>query len=176
MKQSKLMSFVETFLSTIIGLGVALTTQLVVFPLFGWNPSLATNLAITAIFTIVSIARQFLVRRLFEALHIRTPLSPAMQAVIAERHRQQASEGWDNAHDDDHAHGELAQAGAAYLVSGAGKQFWASRIWPWAQDWFKPDTIRPRRDLVRGLALGLAELERFDRTKKSPKQKQAEAA
>jgi hypothetical protein len=41
---------------------------------------------------------------------------------------------------------------------------WA--IWPWAKTWWKPDLRNRRRDLVRGLALGLAELEKFDRTKK----------
>lgn len=166
MRQSRLMSMLETVLSTFIGLAVALATQMVVFPLFGWSPPLATNLAITAIFTLVSIVRQFIVRRLFEALHIRQPLSPAMRAVIAERHRQIEVEGWDIKHDDDHGRGELARAGAAYLIAGAGSPISGKKLWPWSAEWWKPDTIRPRHNLVRGLALGLAELEKHDRTRK----------
>jgi hypothetical protein len=47
---------------------VALATQIVVFPLFGLTVSLGDNLMIGAIFTAVSIARHFVLRRLFEAL------------------------------------------------------------------------------------------------------------
>lgn len=166
MKQSKVMSFIETGLSTLIGLAVALATQIIVFPLFGWNPTISTNLAITAIFTVVSIVRQYLVRRLFEKLHIRHPLSPGMRAVAAERNRQKDSEGWSHEHDDAHERGELALAGAAYLISFAGFPELARKVWPWSHEFWKPDEIRPRRDLIRGDALGLAELEKFDRTKK----------
>ncbi len=48
--------------------GVAVLTQLLVFPLFGLHTTLAENLMIGAIFTVVSIARSFALRRLFEAL------------------------------------------------------------------------------------------------------------
>lgn len=63
--QSKKMSFVETCASTAIGYLVALATQLAVFPLFGLSVSLTDNLWIGAIFTVVSIARGYAVRRLF---------------------------------------------------------------------------------------------------------------
>jgi hypothetical protein len=170
------MSFLETALSTVIGLVVALGTQLLVFPLFGFNPPLGTNLAITAIFTVVSIMRQFMVRRLFEALHIRHPLSPFIKAVIAERARQVDHEGWDSAHDNGHPQGDLAQAGAAYLIGprrftmtdyemDEGEIPISGRLlWPWRVDWWKPQGFR--RDLVRGCALGIAEGERFDRNRK----------
>lgn len=44
--------------------------------------------------TMISIARSYVLRRLVEALHIRRPLSPFMQAVIAERYRQVEVERW----------------------------------------------------------------------------------
>lgn len=167
MKQSRLMSFLKTTLSTFIGLVVALTTQLLVFPLFGFHPSLPENLIITAIFTVVSIARQFVVRRLFEALHIRRPLSPFVQAPIAERFRQIEVEGFDASHDDDLKTGELAAAGATYAFNqwlprndATGMPLW----WPWSMDWWKPEG--GRRDLVKAAALILAEGERFDRQRK----------
>ena len=48
-----------------IGYGVALVSQLVVFPIFGINVPLSTNLAIGACFTVISIARSYIVRRVF---------------------------------------------------------------------------------------------------------------
>jgi|TARA_R110000803_G_scaffold182277_1_gene244600 hypothetical protein len=71
MKQSKFMSLIESLLNVAIGYVVAVVTQLVVFPNFGLDVSLSDNLLIGAFFTVVSIARSFAVRRLFEAIHIR---------------------------------------------------------------------------------------------------------
>lgn len=65
MKQTKTGSLLEVLVSTVIGYSVALAAQLLVFPLFGWTPPLAANLAIGAIFTVVSIVRGYAVRRLF---------------------------------------------------------------------------------------------------------------
>lgn len=69
--QSRRMSLVETFANVAIGFAVALTAQRLVFPLFGWTPSLEQNLGIGAIFTGVSIVRSYCVRRLFEWIGIR---------------------------------------------------------------------------------------------------------
>ena len=68
MKQSRAMSLVEATVNVVVGYGVAVLTQLLVFPLFGLHTTLAENLMIGAIFTVVSIARSFALRRLFEAL------------------------------------------------------------------------------------------------------------
>lgn len=67
--QSRLMSGVETAVSTGIGFAVALLTQILVFPLFDLHPSLGENIAITWIFTGVSLLRGYVVRRLFARLH-----------------------------------------------------------------------------------------------------------
>lgn len=69
--QSKKMSFVEACVSTLIGYVVAIAAQLVVFPLFGIQVSLAQNLSIGAVFTAVSIARGYAVRRLFNMMGAR---------------------------------------------------------------------------------------------------------
>jgi hypothetical protein len=68
MKQSRAMSLVEATANVVVGYSVAVLTQLLVFPLFGLHTTLAENLMIGAIFTVVSIARSFALRRLFEAL------------------------------------------------------------------------------------------------------------
>ena len=68
MKQSKKQSLKETVISTFIGLAVSLLTQIVVFPLYGMEVSFNQNIQITIIFTAVSIARGYLVRRYFNNL------------------------------------------------------------------------------------------------------------
>ena len=70
MRQSRRMSLVESLFNVAIGYGVAVTTQIVVFPLFGLEVSLSDNLAIGGLFTLVSIARSYAVRRLFEAIRV----------------------------------------------------------------------------------------------------------
>ena len=52
-----------------IGYGVALAAQLLVFPLYGMEVSLSQNIQIGAIFTVVSIARSYAVRRVFNRVH-----------------------------------------------------------------------------------------------------------
>ena len=69
-KQTRKASMVETVLNTALGFGVALTAQIVVFPWFGINIPLSSNFLIGAIFTVVSIARGFVLRRLFESLRV----------------------------------------------------------------------------------------------------------
>lgn len=162
MKQSRLMSMLETLLSTATGFGLSLFLQWLILPyLVGVPIALHTNFAFAGVMTVASLVRGFVLRRVFEALHIRRPLSAFMQAVIAERFRQIEQEGWSTDHDDRHARGELAQAGAAYLVHAGTQSGTPPHDWPWSGDWWKPAGYR--RDMVRGVALGIAEGERFDR-------------
>lgn len=70
--QSKKMSLLETCASTAIGYAVAILTQVLVFPLFGLTVSLSQNMAIGAIFTVMSIVRGYCVRRLFNRIGLRT--------------------------------------------------------------------------------------------------------
>ena len=72
MKQSRLMSLVESVVNVIVGYGVAVLTQILIFPIFGLHTTLAQNLKMGAIFTIVSIARSFALRRVFEAIRMRS--------------------------------------------------------------------------------------------------------
>ena len=69
------MSLVESVANVAVGYGVAVATQALVFPLFGLDASLAQNLQIGLIFTLVSIARSYCLRRLFEAIRVRQLLS-----------------------------------------------------------------------------------------------------
>ena len=67
--QSRAQSLLEAFLNTASGFALSLLTQWLVFPWFNLHPSLRENLALTAIFTIVSIVRSYIWRRLFNHLH-----------------------------------------------------------------------------------------------------------
>ncbi len=69
MKQSRTMSLVESLANVVVGYGVAVVTQLSVFPWFGLSTHFSDALAIGAIFTVVSILRSYLLRRAFEAIH-----------------------------------------------------------------------------------------------------------
>lgn len=172
MKQSKSMSLLESSINIGVGFGISLSAQMVFLPMIGVSINHTQNFIFACIMTVISLARSYLLRRLFEALHIRVPMSPFMLAVIAERQRQPAVEGWDAAHDDGHKPGELARAGAAYAIYATSHVVekkssnvfaLALQVWPWTNDWWKPTGFR--RDLVKAGALILAEGEKFDRTK-----------
>ena len=68
MRQSRRMSLVESLANIVVGYGIAIATQMVVFPLFGLRASLAENAAIGGVFTVVSILRSYWMRRLFDRL------------------------------------------------------------------------------------------------------------
>ena len=70
MKQSRRMSLVEAVANVVVGYGVAVVTQILVFPVFGLQTTLAQNLKMGAVFTLVSIARSFALRRLFERIRV----------------------------------------------------------------------------------------------------------
>ena len=95
-------------------------------------------------------------------LGIKTP--EILSEIAKERTRQIDTEGWTQEHDDAYLHSELAIAGAAYALSGAGwEKTAAAELWPSVFDYsmFKPKNHR--RDLVRAAALIVSEIERLDR-------------
>ena len=69
--QSKAMSFAEAVSNVVAGYGIALLTQMALFPTFGLHLAMTENALIAGVFTIVSLVRSFLLRRLFEMLRVR---------------------------------------------------------------------------------------------------------
>jgi hypothetical protein len=65
------MSFVEAITNVVAGCFLALLTQILLFPIFALRLTLAENMAIAAVFTIVSIIRSYVLRRLFESIRLR---------------------------------------------------------------------------------------------------------
>lgn len=66
--QSIRLSIIETWTSTIVGYGLAVLTQMLVFPLYGLTVPVRGNLQIGAIFTVVSLIRGYVLRRVFNAI------------------------------------------------------------------------------------------------------------
>lgn len=68
MTQTRIGSLIEVVFNTLIGLFVAFASQLIVFPLVGLHGiPLSTNFEISAYFTVISVARSYIVRRWFNA-------------------------------------------------------------------------------------------------------------
>lgn len=67
MYQTRLSSFVESMMNVAIGYGVAIASQIVIFPMFGIHVGLKTNLWIGVWFTGVSLIRSYVIRRWFNA-------------------------------------------------------------------------------------------------------------
>lgn len=65
MRQSRKGSLTESIVNTMIGFWIGVGAQWAVFPLFGMSPSFAQNCGIAVCFTIVSIVRSYVLRRLF---------------------------------------------------------------------------------------------------------------
>ena len=66
--QSRAGSLVEATTNVLVGYGLALVTQALVFPLFGIATTLVQDSLIAGVFTLVSLARSYVLRRVFERL------------------------------------------------------------------------------------------------------------
>ena len=69
-RNPRVMSLIESAANVVVGFALAFVTQLVLFPMFGLVVSAADNVLIGGVFTAVSLARSYLLRRLFEALRV----------------------------------------------------------------------------------------------------------
>lgn len=69
MTQSRIQSLIETITSVAVGFAISMGLGAVVYPAFGHPVTFAQNFWITAIFTVASIARGFVLRRIFNRLH-----------------------------------------------------------------------------------------------------------
>jgi hypothetical protein len=93
------------------------------------------------------------------------------ELIAAERQRQVDSEGWTPEHDDEHIHGQLAQAALIYTQAAKraqrGHDPFGAAIqmvvwWPWNPSRWTPSDD-PIRNLVKAGALIAAEIDRLQR-------------
>ena len=67
--QTKLQSFTEIIINTIVGYTIAVLSQLIIFPMFGVNLAFTDNLMIANYFTVISIAKGYAIRRFYNWYH-----------------------------------------------------------------------------------------------------------
>lgn len=67
--QTKLVSFIEACVNVLIGFGVALASQVILFPLFDISVSMTVHIELSLYFTVISIIRSYVVRRGFNWWH-----------------------------------------------------------------------------------------------------------
>ena len=67
-QQSKRMSFYESLTNVTVGYVFAVLSQLIIFPLFGIYLPLSDNLIMGLYFTVLSIIRSYVLRRVFNKI------------------------------------------------------------------------------------------------------------
>ena len=65
MKQSKKQSAIESMTNVLVGYGVALSSQLIIFPFYDINIAIEDNIIIGVWFTLISLVRSYVIRRYF---------------------------------------------------------------------------------------------------------------
>ena len=68
--QSKRDSMLEATVNILIGYGVAIGAQKLIFPLFDIHISTGDNCKVAALFTVVSLIRSYVLRRAFNRWHV----------------------------------------------------------------------------------------------------------
>lgn len=63
--QPRRLSIIESITNTLVGFIISLLIQLIIYPAMGIPVTFAQNIFITLVFTGVSIARGYVIRRLF---------------------------------------------------------------------------------------------------------------
>lgn len=79
MSQTRLESFIEGVLNTVVGYCIAIISQIIIFPWFDINVPLSTNLWMGAWFTAISLVRSYVIRRWFNLRLRAAALSLAKQ-------------------------------------------------------------------------------------------------
>lgn len=69
MSQSRKHSMYEAIINVVVGFSINFLLNMLVFPLFGWHISAAQNIALGVIYTVISIARSYTLRRAFNRWH-----------------------------------------------------------------------------------------------------------
>lgn len=71
MSQTKKHSMLESIANIAIGYGVALASQILIFPLYGIHIPLSDNIAIGIWFTVISLIRSYVLRRWFNRVTVK---------------------------------------------------------------------------------------------------------
>ena len=66
--QSRKMSLIESITNVIVGYSISVLAQILIFPMFGISATIKENLLIGLCFTVISIARSYILRRIFNKI------------------------------------------------------------------------------------------------------------
>ena len=66
--QTRRGSLIEAVINVLIGFWINFAANIVIFPLFGWHVSIADNFKVGFIYTGISIARSYCIRRWFNKM------------------------------------------------------------------------------------------------------------
>lgn len=66
--QTRTLSLIESLTNVTVGFGLSILVQVLIFPAFNIHVPLSHDLAIAAVFTVVSIARSYVLRRVFNGV------------------------------------------------------------------------------------------------------------
>jgi len=67
MNQTRLGSFIEAWINVAIGYGINFTANMLIFPHFGFHITVKENLILGLLYTVISVARSYIIRRWFNA-------------------------------------------------------------------------------------------------------------
>lgn len=67
MNQSRLSSLYEAVFNTALGFVISVAAGFIIYPLCGVEITVASNIAVSAIYTVISIVRSYAARRWFNA-------------------------------------------------------------------------------------------------------------
>lgn len=175
--QTRTGAAIETGVNLVVGFALTWAANKWILPWWGFYPPASFLWTIGGVMTVISIARQYTLRRIFEWLRIRNA-PPAFlyiaEELAAERLRQINGEGYDLAHDDKYTRAELQRAAGWYALASAtyrndgfvsGERLFADPDmgWPWDEQFWKSES--ERRDLVKSGALIIAAIGRIDRAR-----------
>ena len=65
MSQSKLTSLAESALNTFVGWSVSVIARIWIYPAFGFDLDIVSNMGVTTSFVVISLARSYIIRRVF---------------------------------------------------------------------------------------------------------------
>lgn len=65
MKQSKRHSALESITNVVVGLLISIITQMIIYPILNISVTFNQNLIITFVFFVLSFARGYIIRRIF---------------------------------------------------------------------------------------------------------------
>ena len=80
MNQTRLGSLIEAWINVAIGFAINFCANLLILPLIGFHISISQNLFIGVLYTLISVARSYVIRRWFNARLHAAALRLAAQA------------------------------------------------------------------------------------------------